>query len=262
MCLPPELRIRVYFFALVSPQSSFQPTEESTHMPILRYACDLSPPLFQYKLTEVDMVHYWEKDAAKNGSRFAFTTFRDKQFRQAINPEHFAFGLFLVSKTISRESLEVFYGESLFGFDSRFDLHVFLRKVGLTNLKHVRRIRADLGEQHGSSKKDLHSQICPQYERANLASTILGLQIACPKLRYLDILFLWSLTPLADQNEFRATRMRQWTFVRALCNLKVENLRIFTDWVGAKPLSVSYILLWGEPKRRWVDMEEYVKTRR
>ncbi|KAH5620712.1 hypothetical protein HBI68_254370 [Parastagonospora nodorum] len=46
---------------------------------------------------------------------------------KAMRADKFAFGLFLTSKQVSYDASKIFFGETHFVFESRFDLHFFLQ---------------------------------------------------------------------------------------------------------------------------------------
>jgi hypothetical protein len=117
--LPAELRIEIYRYALVS-RDHMVVRENLPNISSLRYRCGGRQKWLRERRTDRHVVFCKDYECRH----------RSTQHEHKIEPiqaDDFAFGLFLTDKQISHEAIKIFFEETHFVFESRFDLHVFLQ---------------------------------------------------------------------------------------------------------------------------------------
>jgi hypothetical protein len=131
MNLPPELRNKIYYFALVATEDPLVPRSTLAPRPGLRFRYNRDP-------------NFWKAIPPGSANADRFNIVNMKYHAKSINARHYAFGLFFASRSTCNEATSVFYSGHHFVFEDRFHLHRFIKIIGKRNTRHVESVGIDL----------------------------------------------------------------------------------------------------------------------
>jgi len=133
--------------------------------------------------------------------------------------------LVMVSRSVSVELLDLFYGNTLFMFENRLAVHLFLDTIG-SNRKRLRSLSICLHKSQGPYP----DEIIQKYEEwkvknsspgPSLVVTFKRLQKECERLNHLELWFKYGYHryPATDNKYMGRTKCQEWPWFRALNNL-------------------------------------------
>jgi hypothetical protein len=221
MNLPPKLRNRIYYFALVATEDPLVPRSTLAPRPGLRFRYNRHP-------------NFWKAIVLGRANADWFNIVNMKYHAKSINARHYAFGLFFASRSTCNEATSVFYSGHHFVFEDRFNLHMFIMAIGKENTRHVLSVSVDLRKStgvHSDKIKNEHAQWQLHLNKIHgptLAESIIELRNACPQLEYLEVQLYGAVYhPSLDYKQVDR-HYSEWGIVKALCTLSVQRFSFIT----------------------------------
>jgi hypothetical protein len=184
MNLPAELRIEIYRYSLVSGIHCV-PRGRLSALHSLRYRHTKQATLLRERVGTDCAILCKDYECRQ----------RLAQHEHAIEPiqaNEFAFGLFRTGKEVSREAFGVFFGQTHFVFESRLDLHMFLRANKHAYL--VKSLTFNARKSHGPHSKQLKARFTTWKLRSecfwgpSVLHSLRELGRLCPKLAYMEMI--------------------------------------------------------------------------
>jgi hypothetical protein len=216
--LPAELRIEIYRYSLVSG-AHFVPRGSLPALHSLRFRLDKRPKLLR-----------------ERGQANSITVCKSYECRQRlIEHEHaiepirahdFAFGLFLTSKAISHDAVRIFFQETHFVFESRFELHIFLktsRHVGL-----MKSLTLNMLKSHGPHSRQMKARFTTWKLRSErfwgptVSDSIRELVRVCPAITYMELVDDRRCNAMQDSTDLRTGRYTDLKEVQCLSKLALH----------------------------------------
>jgi hypothetical protein len=219
MDLPAELRIEIYRYALL-PGNHMVLRGNLPHTSSLRYRFNEQPTLLREKCDENSVVFCKDYECRHRSTHHEHTV-------NSIQPEDFAFGLFLTSKTISYDAIKIFFGETHFVFESRLDLHMFLK----TN-KHARYMKSltfNGRKSHGPHTKQVKARFTTWKLRSErhwgptMSASIQELAEHCPALVYIEMLDDRRCDAVQNHLDLQTKAFTRWDEVRCICSIRLQD---------------------------------------
>lgn len=191
-----------------------------------------------------------------------FDIFRLKELVSPIDPQEFAFGLFLTSRSIHHEAAQTFFGANHFVFDDRFNLHMFITIIG-DNAKYIQSVSMHWSSgEHDVEVQKAHKQWFPQSEYGpRLAKSVVELREACPRLEYLEMLPGQIHFHSDDAKNIVGKSHNEWTLVKALCDLDLKKFHMVTPgdgFLATLEIDTSEASWWEKEIKKYRDIEAYV----
>jgi hypothetical protein len=145
---------------------------------------------------------------------------------ESISTDAFAFGLFLTSKEVSYDAVNILFGEIHFVFESRFDLHMFLKAN-----RHARLLRSLTF--NGRKSNGPHSkQVKAHFTRWKLRSecywgptvsaAIRELAEQCAELLYMEMLDDLRYNSVQDHIDLDTRGYASWEEVQDICSIRLQ----------------------------------------
>jgi hypothetical protein len=216
--LPAELRIEIYRYALL-PGNHMVLRGNLPHISSLRYRFDEQPTLLREKCDSDSVVVCKDYECRHRSTRHEHTVV-------SIRPGDFAFGLFLTSKEISYDAIKIFFGETHFVFESRLDLHMFLRAN-----KHARCMKSltfNGRKSHGPHTKQVKARFTTwklrseRYWGPSVSACIRELAEHCPALVYIELLDDRRCDAVQNHLDLQTKAFTRWEEVHRICSLRLQ----------------------------------------
>ncbi|KAH3956078.1 hypothetical protein HBH98_253240 [Parastagonospora nodorum] len=145
---------------------------------------------------------------------------------ECMRTDEFAFGLFLTSKQVSYDASKIFFGETHFVFESRFDLHIFLKanKHG----KFVKTLTFNGLKSHGPHSKQVKARFTTWKLRSEsfwgptVSASIRELAEHCPKLAYIELLDDRGCDSVQNTIDLRTNGYTSWEEVRYISSIRLQ----------------------------------------
>ncbi|KAF1922506.1 uncharacterized protein M421DRAFT_11463, partial [Didymella exigua CBS 183.55] len=184
--LPAELRTTIYEFALLSDHREHWIWRKNLpNLPTMRFRYNQPSRMFQERCPFTNSVAC-KDPRCRLQSRMGYIA-------EPANFKAYAFGLFYTSRLVSKEARAVFYGQTHFVFDSRFDLHIFLTSLQKTAefIKSVTFNWLKSNGPHSEETKRDFKRWSLRFELSygpELSTSIRELAEACPRLEFLEMI--------------------------------------------------------------------------
>ncbi|EMD66058.1 hypothetical protein COCSADRAFT_294447 [Bipolaris sorokiniana ND90Pr] len=183
MRLPTELRTEIYTYALL-PSDHMISRGTLPHIGSLRYRYSGLLKLLTERCN-TRLVGCKDYECRHRSMQHEHTI-------KAMRADEFAFGLFLTSKQVSYDASKIFFGETHFVFESRFDLHVFLQAN--KHAKLVKSLTFNGRKSYGPHSRQVKARFTTWKLRSEsswgptVSASIRELAEHCPELAYIELL--------------------------------------------------------------------------
>jgi hypothetical protein len=218
VCLPLELRIEIYRYALL-PGGHMILREDLPYIASLRYRYNEQPRLLRENCNADVVIGCKDYECRHRTTEHEHTI-------ESIRAHDFAFGLFLTSKEISYDAIKIFFGETHFVFESRFDLHMFLKSN--KHASFVKSLAFNGRKSHGPHSKQAKARFTTwklrseRYWGPTVATSIRELAACCPELVYIEILDDRHCNSVQDAVDLWAKEYTDWEEVRCICSMRLQ----------------------------------------
>jgi hypothetical protein len=221
MHLPAELCIEIYRYSLLRKDHIIS----RGHLPqiaSLRYRYNEQNGLLREKCHASLAVGCQDYDC-RNPS------FQPEHTVESIPVHDFGFGLFLTSKQISCEAVKIFFGETHFVFESRFDLHRFLKAN--KHAKHMKSLTFNGRKSCGPHSKQVKARFRTWKLRSERfwgptgSASMRELAKVCPELSYLELLDDRRCDPVQDHIDLRTRGYANWEEVQLVCSMRLQGFK-------------------------------------
>jgi hypothetical protein len=145
---------------------------------------------------------------------------------QSISTDAFAFGLFLTSREVANDAVRVFFGEIHFVFESRFDLHIFLKAN--RHARHLKSLTFNGRKSNGPHSKQVKARFTRWKLRSEcywgptVSASIRELAEQCPKLLYMEMLDDRRYDSVQDHIDLKARGYASWEEVQDICSIRLQ----------------------------------------
>jgi hypothetical protein len=147
---------------------------------------------------------------------------------ESIRAHDFAFGLFLTSKEISYDAIKIFFGETHFVFENRFDLHMFLKSN--KHASFVQSLTLDGRKSHGPHSKQVKARFTTWKLRSEcywgptVATSMRELAACCPELFYIEMLDDRRCNSVQDAVDLWTKKHTDWEEARCIRSMRLRGL--------------------------------------
>jgi hypothetical protein len=217
------------------------------HLPSIRYRCDAQPKFLQ-ESCGADYVTYCNDYDCRDRSRAGLM--KHEHILEPSRAQNFAFGLFLTSKTVSDEAIKIFFGQTHFIFESRFDLCRFLSAVG-EQAKHVKSVTFNWRKSRGHHSNEVeasHTTWKLQSADCRGPTELTSLQELaehCPHLEYVEIVGDLGIRP---KIALQSGSHLDCPYVQILCSMRLQGFSyLFPSTTRRGAISASMAAAQGLP---------------
>jgi hypothetical protein len=253
MALPAELQTMIFEHAL--PRGGHMvKRNDLRHLPSIRYRCDAQPKFLQ-ESCGADYVTYCNDYDCRDRSRAGLM--KHEHILEPSRAQNFAFGLFLTSKTVSDEAIKIFFGQTHFIFESRFDLCMFLSAVG-EQAKHVKSVTFNWRKSRGHHSNEVeasHTTWKLQSADCRGPTELTSLQELaehCPHLEYVEIVGDLGIRP---KIALQSGSHLDCPYVQILCNMRLQGFSyLFPSTTCRGAISFAGRLLFRATNRHDYDI--------
>jgi hypothetical protein len=218
MDLPAELRIEIYRYALL-PGNHMVLRKNLPHISSLRYRFNEQPTLLRENCDDGSVVFCKDYECRHRSTHHEHTV-------DSVRLHDFAFGLFLTSKETSYDAIKIFFGETHFVFESRLDLHMFLKAN-----KHARCMKSltfNGRKSHGPHSKLVKARFTTWKLRSErhwgptVSASIRELAELCPALVYIEMLDDRRCDAVQNHLDLQTKAFISWEEVKCIRSIRLQ----------------------------------------
>jgi hypothetical protein len=219
--LPAELRFEIFRYALL-PRGHMVVRENMPPMPSLRYRCHERPTLLIEKSNDSTTVLCKDYECRHHETYHEHTI-------ESVKTKEFAFGLFRTSREVSYDAVKIFFGEIHFIFESRFDLHIFLKSH--KHAQFVKSLTFNGKKSNGPHSKQVKARFTTwklrsaRYWGPTVSASIRELDERCPELDYLEMLDDRRCDSVQDHVDLETEGYARWEEVQCICSIRLRGFR-------------------------------------
>jgi hypothetical protein len=217
--LPAELRIEIYRYSLLTGLH-WVSRGRLPNLHSLRYRFNGQPMLLWERSDDRSIVLCKDYECRQR-------LIQHDHIVEPVRASDFAFGLFLTSREISHDAIRIFFGETHFVFESRFDLHMFLKTS--KHAMFVKSLTFNMRKSYGPHSRQIKARFTTWKLRSacswgpSVSSSIRELAQVCPALAYMELVDDRRCNSVRDGVDLRTRAYIGWEEVQCIRRMGLQS---------------------------------------